>query len=131
MRAKEFIFEAGIAYNAGKIAAQKDQFASGYQKGKGMMNKIMSPSKWFQKSEKPVETKGYRTRQSLEQASRGAQMYRSDTEVLTDLYRKLKSGAVTTNLPLDQVMLAVKSAANGIALNDEQKALLGQLSKQF
>ena len=137
MKIKDIVVEAGLAHRAGEIAgtamAHKDEFATGYQKGKDMMNKIMSPSKWFDKGSKTTAASnpGYRIRQSLEQASRGAQMYRSDTEVLKDLYSKLKSGKVKTNLPLDQVLVAVKAAANGVSLNDQQKELLGTLSKQF
>ncbi len=137
MKIKDIVVEAGLAYKAGQVAgtaiANKDEFATGYQKGKDMMNKIMSPSKWLSKDSKTTAASipGYRIRQSLEQASRGAQMYRSDTEVLKDLYSKLKSGKVKTNLPLDQVLVAVKAAANGVGLNDQQKELLGTLSKQF
>ncbi len=137
MKIKDIVVEAGLSYKAGQVAgtaiANKDEFATGYQKGKDMMNKIMSPSKWLSKDSKTTAASipGYRIRQSLEQASRGAQMYRSDTEVLKDLYSKLKSGKVKTNLPLDQVLVAVKAAANGVGLNDQQKELLGTLSKQF
>ncbi len=137
MKIKDIVVEAGLSYKAGQVAgtaiANKDEFATGYQKGKDMMNKIMSPSKWLSKDSKTTAASipGYRIRQSLEQASRGAQMYRSDTEVLKDSYSKLKSGKVKTNLPLDQVLVAVKAAANGVGLNDQQKELLGTLSKQF
>lgn len=136
MKIKDVISEAGLAYRAGQVAgdlaAKKDQFASDYQKGKDVMNKIMSPTKWFDKSSKSTsEIKGYRIRQSLEQASRGGQMYRSDTEVLKDLYSKLKSGKITTNLPVDELLIALKAASNGVALNERQQLLLGEFSKKF
>jgi hypothetical protein len=140
MKIRDIVIEAGLAHRAGElagtVAANKDQFVSGYAKGKDTMNKIMSPSKWFEptgtKAANPEsQIKGYQTRQSLVQASQGSPIYASDTAVLKDLYSRLKSGNVKTNLELTQVLTAVKSAFNGVALNDEQKKLLGELSKQF
>jgi hypothetical protein len=138
MKIKDIILEADLSYRAGElagtVAANKDQFVSGYEKGKNMMNKIMSPSKWLQKNPTAApksQIKGYQTRQSLVQASQGSTMYASDTAVLKDLYSQLKSGKVNTHLELTQVLTAVKSAFNGVTLNDEQKKLLGELSKQF
>jgi len=138
MKIRDIVVEAGLARRAGElagtVAANKDEFVSGYEKGKNMMNKIMSPSKWLQKNPTAApksQTKDYQIRQSLVQASQGNPMYASDTAVLKDLYNQLKSGKVNTNLELTQVLTAVKSAFKGVALNDEQKKLLGELSKQF
>jgi hypothetical protein len=138
MKIKDIILEADLAHRAGElagtVAVNKDQFVSGYEKGKDMMNKIMSPSKWFQKKSTAApksQIKGYQTRHSLVQASQSGPLYADDIAVLKDLYSQLKSGKVNTNLELTQVLTAVKSAFNGIALTDEQKKLLGDLSKQF
>jgi len=138
MKIRDIVVEAGLARRAGElagtVATNKDEFVSGYEKGKNMMNKIMSPSKWLQKNPTAApksQTKDYQIRQSLVQASQGNPMYASDTAVLKDLYNQLKSGKVNTNLELTQVLTAVKSAFKGVALNDEQKKLLGELSKQF
>ena len=138
MKIRDIVVEAGLARRAGElagtVAANKDEIVTNFQKGRDKMNKIMSPSRWLEKNPTAApksQTKDYQIRQSLVQASQGGPMYASDTTVLKDLYNQLKSGKVNTNLELTQVLTAVKSAFNGVALNDEQKKLLGELSKQF
>jgi hypothetical protein len=147
MKIRDIVVEVGPAsYEKGKAKMGKlmdpTQWFDGtdvkqqYDIGKDKMNKLLSPSRWFEptgtKAANPEsQIKGYQTRQSLVQASQGSPIYANDTAVLKDLYSRLKSGNVKTNLELTQVLTAVKSAFNGVALNDEQKKLLGELSKQF
>jgi hypothetical protein len=104
-----------------------------YQKGKDKVDRLISPSQWF-KGGKKTSTKvvsTLQTRQSLQRAASGKKLYNDDIETLTSLYNKVESGEVNSSINQNQLLQTIKAAYKQQPLNDQQKNILLQFSKQF
>lgn len=151
MRIQDIISEAGIAQAVGKAAqglgsvvgktAGAAQMAhQGFKQGQDKMDKILNPKRWFSKDQNTDKEKTtspstvaepYENRRILQQAGQGRPLYQQDLANLKSLHRSISSGEVPTNIDQTSLLLALKSAYRGQSLNDNQKKLLMQFSKQF
>jgi hypothetical protein len=104
-----------------------------YQKGKDKFDRLISPGKWF-KGEKSKASKAVSTlhsKQSLQRAASGNKLYNDDIETLKTLYNKVDNDEVNLSINKNQMLQTIKAAYKQQPLNDQQKNILLQFSKQF
>lgn len=125
---------------AGQVAGAAKVFHSGYKQGKAKMDKLLSPSKWFDKdtgdaADKPTAPKkeipDYEYRRSLETAAQGGTLVQRDLGILGQLRQEVKSGKKDLGVDAQQASLALKAVVAQQALNKNQAALLQQAAKSL
>ena len=153
MKIRDIVSEAGIVQAVGKgvggiakgvgtvtgAAAGAAQMAhQGFKQGQDKMDKILNPKRWFSKDQEKEKTTSpstvaepYENKRVLQQAGQGRPLYQQDFANLKSLHRAISSGDVPTNIDQTSLLLALKTAYRGQALNDNQKKLLMQFSQQF
>jgi hypothetical protein len=145
MKIKDIVVEAGEfkqGFKAVDRALKPSNYISkdaksAYSKGFNAVDKILSPKKWFS-SDKEAEPqsaaapamKSVDIRTAVENAAAG-RVYQQDVQALKKIYSAVKSGAIKTNLDQAALLAAIKTAYQQQPLNDNQRALLSQFSKQF
>ena len=151
MKIRDIVSEAGIGQAVGKAAQGVGSIAGaaagaaqvakkGFKQGQDTMDKILNPKRWFSKDQntdtqkttsRSTVAEPYENRRILQQAGQGRPLYQQDLANLKLLHRAISSGEVSTNIDQTSLLLALKSAYRGQALNDNQKKLLMQFSQQF
>ena len=113
-----------------------DTFKQGYQKGSSGMDRLLSPSKWFDKSNEPRSTTKSQTPQSvsskdagevLSMITTGGVLRNPEIRVLNQLYSDIKSGNANPRIDQKAVLPILQLVIKGKPLDDNQKAVLSQL----
>jgi hypothetical protein len=138
------IYEVVGGYERGKEIADKissptkwlqgTKVDQDYQKGKQLAARALDPTKWFkgQSSDKPTAStqQAIRPKEPLVRAAQGSKLYRDDVETLKILYSQVEDKKVAVK-DINQTLQTIKAAYKQQPLNDQQKNILLQLSKQF
>ena len=126
MRLKEIVDEGII-----------DNLKKGYDTGYQAVDTLMTPTKWFQKSNQPsgnknqtVELPKYQTRDVLTRTASSEKLYRQDIENLKIIHSKVKDGSIPVNDP-QTVLKTIELAYTGKPLSKEQAELMATLAKRF
>jgi hypothetical protein len=105
-----------------------------YQRGQDIAGRILDPKQWFKggsKAEPAKTTPQIRPKESLQRAGQGQKLYRNDIEILKATHQKIESGEVKTRLDQNSLLKTLEAAYKQQPLNDQQRNLLLQFSKQF
>ena len=136
------IYEVVGSYQRGKEIADKvssptkwlqgTKIGQDYQQGKALAGRVLDPKQWFKGGSKPsaAPQQTIRPKEPLVRAAQGNKLYRSDVETLKALYSQVENKTVTVK-DVNQTLQTIKAAYNQQPLNDQQKNILLQLSKQF
>ena len=140
MRLREIISEGDWA-DVARIS--KGNFNKGYD----TVNKILSPSRWFEKGKDDSDTSdtdtptrsapvkaapAHMNREVLASAAAGKELLPQDTAKLKALANQVSTGKLKpNNIDHMQLYWSLKTAYQGKPLSDEQKQLLTAFSKQI
>ena len=118
----------GIGKAAGIAAGAAPVFKAGFKQGQAKMDKLLSPSKWFGGDDDTAagstskNSDTLQQRQSLSRAAEGKPLYKQDLDTMAGMAKEA---------PDANTQQALKAAAAGQQLSDQQRQLLAQYSKQF
>ena len=117
----------------GQLAGAAGVFHKGFKQGQAKMDKILSPSKWFDKTpEEPGKKQtvpDYEYRRSLNTAVKNTDdLLQRDQSMLQQLRQDVKSGQRKFDVDSQQLSLALKAAVNKQPLDKNQRALLQQVA---
>lgn len=119
---------------------------SNFDKGYDTVNKILSPSRWFEKGKSdepdtdnkksaPVQqaaAPAHLNREAVVAAASGKELLPQDTAKLKALYVQVAQGKLKPiNTDTQQLALALKSAYTGQQLSKDQQQMLIAFSKQI
>lgn len=113
-----------------------DTFKQGYQKGSSGMDRLLSPSKWFDKSNASQSNTKSQTPQSvpskdasevLSVVTTGGVLRNPEIRVLNQLYNDIKSGNANPRIDQRAVLPILQLVIKEKPLDDNQKAVLTQL----
>ena len=116
-----------------------DSFKQGFQKGGAGMDRLLSPSKWFkssgatvqkqpsaQQSNQTVNSK--EARRVLSLITQGGLLRNPEIQVLNQLYSDIKTGNANSRINQKAVLPILQLVIKRKPLDDNQKAVLTQLS---
>jgi hypothetical protein len=113
-----------------------DNFRQGFQKGSAGMDRILSPDKWFKKSNTPQETPKQQTtplvnskdtKEVLSMVIADGVLRNPEMRVLNQLYSNIESGNANSRIDQKTVLPILQLVIKGKPLDDNQKAVLTQL----
>lgn len=115
-----------------------DSFKQGFEKGSSGMDRLLSPSKWFKKSDAPQTTVTPKQQASQPVSSKdasevlsvvaaGGTLRNPEIRVLNQLYSDIKAGNSNPRIDQKTVLPLLQLVLKGKPLDDKQKAVLAQL----
>lgn len=134
MKIKDIVVEAGVMNKLGQAVGtlQNPDFKAGVAKGSDAAKKLFSPSQWLKGgSNKTQKTQPLQIRQALIAASSGRNIYNDDVVSLQNAYNSVRNGSIKPTVDPAALSVALKTAYSQKPLNNAQKQLLMQFSKQF
>ena len=153
MKINEIISEAGVAQKigqgagsvaqgvgkaAGIAAGGAGQFHSGFKAGQKKMDKILNPSKWFSNdkdtdntAQQVAQSNPLHTRQALERAGSGRPLSQDQVSIIKSLRSQIESGERETQVDAGSLIQILKLLEKNSPINDQQRQLLMQVSKEF
>jgi hypothetical protein len=117
-----------------------DDVKQGFEKGSSAMDRLLSPSKWFKKSDntqsattasKPKAPQQSVPRKNAEEVlsivTSGGTLRNPEMRVLKQLYSDIKAGNASPRINSKVVLPVLQLVIKGKPLNDNQKTVLTQL----
>ncbi len=128
MRISEVVVEGDLS-NIKKLSSKN------FKTGADFVDKIFTPSKWFEKSKKSKDdnlrpttsVKPHLEKAALAHALSGTQLYPDDVQALKSLRAKVAGQKIRIDDDPNEVMIAIKAAYQSKQLTDYQKTLLTNL----
>lgn len=124
----------GIGAVAGGIVGAGKATAKGWNAGAGVVDKILSPSKWFSKdtAEKPekITAGALEIRDTLRSIAGGSPATGNDTKILKQLKQDIFSGKILSH-NVENEMAALQAAAQGQTLSPEQLQIIKQIHNRY
>ena len=115
-----------------------DNFKQGFEKGSSGMDRLLSPSKWFKKSDAPQATTASKqpapqsvsskdASEVLSIVTAGGTLRNPEIRVLNQLYSDINAGNANPRINQKVVLPILQLVIKGKPLDDNQKAVLSQL----
>lgn len=124
-----------------------DNVKQGFEKGSASMDRLLSPSKWFKKSDNtqsapgtaaPVATPAaapkvdtLSARNTLASLASGRKLYTDDIQTIKLVYAQVKAGNITPKQGTSSTLKALDNVLKGKSLDDKQKEIINSLKSFY